>query len=226
MRNTRMWRVSGMFANAVLGMALIVSTAQADDATRMRDQAAMQARLTEIMADPAARDAAAAAGKERGSFCAFCHGDDGISKKDWLPNLAGQSARYTLDQNLAYASGERKNQVMNDLAANMTDEELINLSVFYAVQTPERLDADVHGKDLTVGKNFYQSACARCHGEDGRGEKGYTWIAGQKQEYVRRALTRYRDGEGGRIDQEMAEVTASITDQLIDNLAAYIATLR
>lgn len=208
---------------ALLGMPF-ASSVVADDG-KNRDRDAMQAQMKAILDDPERVDAASVAGQERGAICAYCHGGDGISKKGWLPNLAGQSAEFILDQNLAYAIGERKNNVMNDLAASLTDEELINLSIYYAVQAPERIEAQVSGKDLTVGENFYKATCARCHGDDGRGKKGYTWIAGQKQEYVRRALTRYRDREGGRLDEEMAEVTANITDQLIDNLAAYIATL-
>ncbi|MCB1737309.1 MAG: c-type cytochrome [Gammaproteobacteria bacterium] len=207
----------------LLGMPF-ASSVVADDG-KNRDRDAMQAQMKAILDDPEKADAASVAGQERGAICAYCHGGDGISKKGWLPNLAGQSAEFILDQNLAYAIGERKNNVMNDLAASLTDEELINLSIYYAVQAPERIEAQVSGKDLTVGEGFYKATCTRCHGDDGRGKKGYTWIAGQKQEYVRRALTRYRDREGGRLDEEMAEVTANITDQLIDNLAAYIATL-
>ncbi|MCB1735855.1 MAG: c-type cytochrome [Gammaproteobacteria bacterium] len=201
------------------------TSGMAAEAGKNRDRDAMQAEMKAILADPARTADASASGAERGAICAYCHGSDGISKKGWLPNLAGQSAEFILDQNLAYAVGDRVNNVMNDLAASMTDAELINLSVYYAVQAPERIEPELTGKDLTVGENFYKGTCTRCHGEDGRGKKGYTWIAGQKQEYVRRALARYRDREGGRMDEEMAEVTANITDQLIDNLAAYIATL-
>lgn len=228
MRNKTIWLVANVFVPTMLAASLGLATtsAFAADPERARDVEAMQARMQEIMADPAARDAAAEAGEARGKICAYCHGSDGISKKAWLPNLAGQSARYILDQNLAYASGERENNVMNELAKSMTDEELINLSIFYAVQTPERIEADVVGKDLMVGENYYQSACKGCHGDDGRGEQGDTWIAGQKQEYVRRALARYRDEKGGRLNEKMGKVTAAMTDQLISNLAAYIATLK
>lgn len=210
----------------MVGLLAFNSTQLSADDSKQRDQEKMQASMAAILADPAQRDAAAAAGQDRGMICAYCHGKTGISLKDWIPNMAGQSAKYILDQSLAYATGKREHGVMNDLSSSMTDEELINLSVFYATQEAEVYE-QIHDEEIIrAGRDFYRGACKRCHGVDGRGKEGYTWIAGQKPEYVRRALSRYRNGVGGRINEKMAEVTQNMPDELINSVALYLTTLK
>jgi len=54
--------------------------------------------LESIMADDSRRDAAYAAGKERILFCGSCHGKDGNSRRDYIPNLADQHPLYLFEQ--------------------------------------------------------------------------------------------------------------------------------
>ena len=49
----------------------------------------------------------AAAGKEKASTCASCHGADGISANSLWPNLAGQQEQYLIKQLKAFREGER-----------------------------------------------------------------------------------------------------------------------
>lgn len=67
--------------------------------------------------------------------------------------------------------------------------------------------------------------CANCHGEQGISELGlYPNLAGQKQLYLRQQLHKFRDGS--RPSAVMAPMTKTLSDQDIDNLAAYYASLK
>lgn len=56
--------------------------------------------------------------------CAACHGADGIALIPEAPNLAGEDPTYLIQQLRAFASGRREHEVMSDVAAALTDEEM------------------------------------------------------------------------------------------------------
>ncbi|APX91142.1 cytochrome C [Brevirhabdus pacifica] len=57
-------------------------------------------------------------------LCAGCHGVDGITEDAHTPNLAGEANIYIDTQLKAFRSGKRVHEVMTDIAADMTDEEI------------------------------------------------------------------------------------------------------
>ncbi|MDX1432959.1 MAG: cytochrome c [Gammaproteobacteria bacterium] len=79
----------------------------------------------------------AAAGKAKSVVCAACHGADGNSTNPLWPNLAGQHAAYMVKQLKAFKSGERKDPVMAPMAAPLSEQDMENLSAFYAQQKPK-----------------------------------------------------------------------------------------
>lgn len=90
--------------------------------------------LVSLSLAPLAAQAAgsAAAGKEKAVTCNACHGEDGIALQPSYPNLAGQYASY-LDHSLrAYRSGERENAIMYGFASQLSDEDIADLSAWFA----------------------------------------------------------------------------------------------
>jgi cytochrome c553 len=80
-----------------------------------------------------ARAASVEAGRQKvAGLCQACHGMDGLSKNPEAPNLAGQIENYTAKALREYRSEERKNESMNIVAKDLTDEEIANVSAFYA----------------------------------------------------------------------------------------------
>jgi cytochrome c553 len=77
----------------------------------------------------------AAAGKEKKSMCAGCHGIP-----DWrtayptvysVPKLGGQHADYIVKALQAYKSGARNHPTMQAIAASLSDEDMANLAAYY-----------------------------------------------------------------------------------------------
>src|SRR5213594_4936807 len=67
-------------------------------------------------------------GKERATtVCAACHGANGQSVSDTIPNLAAQRAGYIEAQLKAFKEGTRKNPIMNAIAAQLSAEDIANV---------------------------------------------------------------------------------------------------
>lgn len=78
---------------------------------------------------------------ERGAglseVCAMCHGVNGISNVPIYPNLAGQKEQYLVLQLKAFRSGERVNMAMTSHAQKLTDQDIADLSAYYAQLNPQ-----------------------------------------------------------------------------------------
>jgi len=73
-----------------------------------------------------------AAGKARvEAVCAACHGANGISVADNIPNLAGQRVAYLEAQLRALKSGTRKNPVMGAIAAQLGNDDIVNVAAYF-----------------------------------------------------------------------------------------------
>jgi len=84
---------------------------------------------------PAAQAADVEAGKAKAAaVCAACHGANGVSVSDAIPNLAAQRAGYLEAQLKALKEGARKNPIMNAIAAQLSAEDMANVAAFFAAQ--------------------------------------------------------------------------------------------
>jgi cytochrome c553 len=75
------------------------------------------------------------AGKTKvAAVCSACHGANGISVADNIPNLAGQRSAYLQAQLKALKDGTRKNPVMNAIAAQLSATDIENVVAWFASQ--------------------------------------------------------------------------------------------
>src|SRR5436305_14660804 len=68
--------------------------------------------------------------EEKLPACLACHGEKGISETAEVPSLAGMPADFTLIQLFSFRQGTRKVEIMNDLAKDMTDDDLRNFAEY------------------------------------------------------------------------------------------------
>lgn len=66
------------------------------------------------------------------TVCAACHGANGVSVGDPVPNLAGQRAAYLAAQLKALKDGSRKNPIMNPIAGQLSEDEIANVAAYFA----------------------------------------------------------------------------------------------
>jgi cytochrome c553 len=88
-----------------------------------------------LFAVPVVQAADVEAGKAKvQSVCAACHGVNGVSVSDTIPNLAGQKAVYLENQLKALREGTRKNQIMNAIAGQLSNDDVANVAAYFATQ--------------------------------------------------------------------------------------------
>jgi cytochrome c553 len=66
--------------------------------------------------------------------CTACHGANGVSRSPRVPNLAGQQPDYLVAQLHAFKSGTRKNDLMEAIAAQLSDTEMTALAHYWSSQ--------------------------------------------------------------------------------------------
>lgn len=180
-----------------------------------------------LAADPAsvAAPAPPRSGQESAQFCRHCHGEAGISARPDIPNLAGQNAAYLLDQMNKLAAGQRKSEFMQGLIKALKPEERANLALYFSRQKVRPQPARNNSQTEAGGK-LYARLCVYCHGANAYGSDNIPRLASQQTVYLQQSLKRYRNGSGERIDPRMQSYTRNLKDNDIDNLAAYLASLR
>jgi cytochrome c553 len=75
-----------------------------------------------------------AVGQGKAESCGGCHGEDGNTTDPNFPRLAGQHESYLIKALQDYKSGARKNPIMNGIAAGLSDDDIKNISAYYASQ--------------------------------------------------------------------------------------------
>ena len=86
------------------------------------------------------------------------------------------------------------------------------------------LGVSVQAADVEAGK-AKSALCAACHGPAGISNNPL-WpnLAGQKEAYLVKQIKAFKSGE--RKDPSMAPMVATLSDEDIENLAAYYANLK
>ena len=72
------------------------------------------------------------AGRDKARACAVCHGLDGAAKRPDVPNIGGESVLYLKKQLEAFRSGERRHEQMSIIAEGLSDEDIADVSAWYA----------------------------------------------------------------------------------------------
>jgi cytochrome c553 len=186
----------------------------------------------------------AAAGATKAAVCTACHGPNGNSTNPEWPKLAGQSAVYIAEQLRLFRSGARDNPIMKPLVANLSDQDISDLAVYYEAQTPVGLEADP--SYWKAGQALYMRgdkardipACVACHGPGGRGNlaAGYPALRAQQSVYVVKQLSDYASGArykgakdpdtASRNGVMMLTVAKRLSPTQIRDVASYLQGLR
>ena len=161
-------------------------------------------------------------GKVLSYTCLGCHGIDGYKNAypDYsVPKLKGQHAEYIVAALHGYRDGDRAHLTMHSEASTLSDQDITDIAAYFA------------GKPLeSTGKppgNVPPAAslCTACHGADGISiTPMYPSLAGQHEDYLRRAIGEY--AKGGRKNPIMKGFASSLKDADIDAIVRYYSALQ
>ena len=179
----------------------------------------------------------AEAGKAKAITCTACHGQEGNSASPLWPNIAGQSARYTVAQLKAFKDGDRADPLMTSQAMLLSDEDMNNIAVYFeglpaAAQAVADASAVDRAEALYRGGNLEEgiAACIACHGPTGRGNPAaaYPALNGQHAAYTAKQLRDYASGarKSDGATRIMRDIAERLSTEDIEALAAYIQGLK
>ncbi|MDR7052671.1 cytochrome c553 [Pseudomonas koreensis] len=179
----------------------------------------------------------AAAGQAKAAVCGACHGPDGNSMAPNFPKLAGQGERYLDKQLHDIKSGKRVVLEMTGLLTNLTDQDLADISAYFASQKGSVGAADpkivARGEALFRGGNLEKGlpACTGCHSPNGAGNAaaGFPHLGGQHAQYIAKQLTDFRKEVDGRANDgdamTMRTIARKLSDEDIAAVSSYIQGL-
>jgi cytochrome c553 len=172
--------------------------------------------------------AAAADIKEKLEPCLQCHGGEGQSQVDDVPSLGGQLPQYSVIQLFMFREKMRVAEPMNEMAKDLSDGDLQTLADALAALPPPKPPAEAgdparmeHGRELAA-----QHRCNICHRPDFAGQQTVPRLAGQREDYLLKALRGYKSGTRHAYEPIMLEVLQPLEDAQLVELSYYLAHFR
>jgi cytochrome c553 len=177
-----------------------------------------------LAAPAAAQDLAA--GAKKAEPCFACHGMNGNSVVPQFPTLAGQTARYIYLQLRDYQEDRRRDPVMQPLAKSLTREDIFDIAAFFSTQKPLSTSFKADPERAARGKaKADETLCTMCHLGGFAGQNEIPRVAGQQYDYIVKQLrdfkARVRTNDAGN----MTSVARTLSDQDIEDLGHYLASL-
>lgn len=184
------------------------------------------------------------AGMEKSKVCVGCHMADGNSINPEWPKIAGQIPDYTIKQLQDFKAGKRANPIMAPILQPLNEQDLKDLAAYFAGQQGSPGNGNpqlmIKGEELYNNGVFYTTvtACTGCHGPTGAGNEDWQKrqtvpptvlapsIGGQHTNYLVKQLKAFRSGERANdVGGVMRKIVAKMTDEQIEAVSAYIASL-
>lgn len=160
--------------------------------------------------------------------CAACHGADGNAPGGGIfPILAGQTFRYLTLELRDYKAGRRTDPVMSQFAQQLSADDIVNLSEYFAAQKYKPIDFTPDPARVERGSHkASETLCTMCHLGGFGGSNEIPRVAGQYPDYIVKQLaafkTRTRHNDAG----SMTSVAQTLSDDDMVDLANYIANLQ
>jgi cytochrome c553 len=159
--------------------------------------------------------------------CLACHGLNGQSTIPEVPSLGGQPAFFLTIQLFMFRERLRVVEPMNQMMQGLKDDDLRNMAAYLAkLRPPEPAGGPVDGVRVDRAQALIeQHRCNFCHNQDYSGEQNVPRLAGQREDYLVKAMREYKNNTRRGYDASMADVLYPISDEQILDLAYFLARL-
>lgn len=181
-------------------------------------------------------------GKAAYAVCAACHGANGMGNKALnAPKIAGQEPWYLERQLKNFKGGIRGadpkdtyGMQMRPMALTLANDQAVSdMAAFLSSMPVSKSSESTVKGDVAAGKTAYM-ICQACHGPTGGGNKALNSprLTGLQDWYIVRQLKNFKSGArgtkaGDTYGMQMRPMALTLTtDAAINNVAAYVATLK
>jgi len=170
---------------------------------------------------PAAR---AQSVEDKASVCSACHGEAGVPADKSIPVLWGQNEGYIYLELRDFKLGNRKSDVMSQIALGLEKQDMKDLAAYFAAKPWPNLGQPRAAADVALHAETIDNSagCKGCHMANWQGDSTTPRLAGQGVQYLRETMTQFRNGE--RMNNPwMSALLKTYTDADIDALSKYLA---
>jgi len=176
----------------------------------------------------ASRVAAGEAIEARLAPCLACHGTNGTAQTPLVPSLGGQPEFYLTVQLLMFRDKLRPVEPMTAMLAGAADADLQAMAASLAkLPPPASPDGPIDGGRIERAQAVIaQNRCNFCHSSNYTGGENVPRLAGQREDYLVKALGDYKSNARRGYDASMADVLVPITDEQLKDLAYFLARQR
>ncbi len=157
--------------------------------------------------------------------CLACHGPQGRSEIPLVPSLGGQPEFYLGVQLLMFREKIRDVPPMTEMLHGAGDADLQSMASSLAKlppPTPSSESADRTRVDR-ARTLIEQHRCNFCHKADVSGGENVPRLAGQREDYIVKALRDYKSDARRGYDASMADVLYPLNDAQILDLAYFLS---
>ncbi len=163
--------------------------------------------------------------KQRLAQCAACHGEDGNSRIENIPSLAGQPEFFVMNQLFLMREGVRRIDAMVPFVRELKDDELQGLASHYSKLAPkpsgEAIDAALAKRGAVLSTSL---RCASCHLPSLAGQEQMPRLAKQRLDYLIHSLREFRDNKRSGADTMMSATVLGVSDADLAALAHFAAS--
>jgi len=177
-----------------------------------------------FLAAPALADEAKPTLAERVVICATCHGERGVPIDPSIPVIWGQQQGYLYLQLRDFKSGDRKNELMSQIAAPLERDEMMALAEYFSAKPWPNLaqkpasDADT----ATALRTNVAVACTGCHLGEYQGASTVPRLAGQGRDYLLLSMKGFRSGLRAN-NPGMSDLMRATAESDLAAMANYLA---
>jgi cytochrome c553 len=182
-------------------------------------------RLTILLVLAAASTLYSATLDERLVPCRLCHGESGQSRIPGVPSLGGQPQFFLTVQLLMFREKIRNIEPMTGMLKGWSDDDLRR-----AADTLARLPPPSSGEAPLAAARadraralIQQQRCNYCHKSDFSGAQNAPRLAGQREDYMLKALRDYKSNSRRSYDTSMVDALEPLSDDALEDLAHYLA---
>ena len=167
------------------------------------------------------------AGADKASSCRSCHGADGNSPFDGIPSLAAQPAGYIRSQIALYREKRRSIPEMNAAVAHLTDTDIADIAAYFEQQKPSAPPADTDHARMMRGHRLAETRnCHTCHQPNYVGKDQVARLAGQREDYLLKAMHDFKSGARVGTDEIMPGKMHATSEKDMKDLAYFLAHIR
>ena len=163
---------------------------------------------------------------ERIQMCGTCHGEDGNSKMENIPSIAGQPAFFILNQLVLMRENVRQVEAM---APIVKDSEATTTSprwrsILRSLRPSRAASRSIRLWSSAARRSPRRSDAISCHLQGLTGQQQVPRLAKQRVDYLAKSLKEFRDSTRHGADTIMSGPVSGLSDAELMALAHYAAS--